>query len=231
MKRKLLALLAALVICLTPIIALADTTAAQSPYIDEAADEKPLLLYFFENYCDSCKPEQEFADSFNGLTGKNMSDYRYRYYNVKLAADREAYEQAIKDYNIPADEQYLPMAIVDGVVYAGNSKIESAMPAAFTANESTDSVMYYLYSPSCESCAEAKATLDGLPETITVHRGSYEFESKINLIRIDIYDQPGVAKALFDKYNVPEDKQVTPILFLRDMYLNGAERINRMLDY
>ena len=231
MKRKLLALLAALVICLNPIIALADTTAAQSPYIDGAADEKPLLLYFFENYCDSCKPEQEFADSFNGLTGKNMSDYRYRYYNVKLAADREAYEQAIKDYNIPADEQYLPMAIVDGVVYAGNSKIESAMPAAFTANESTDSVMYYLYSPSCESCAEAKATLDGLPETITVHRGSYEFESKINIIRINIYDQPGVAKALFDKYNVPEDKQVTPILFLRDMYLNGAERINRMLDY
>ena len=56
MKRKLLALLAALVICLTPIIALADTAAAQSPYIDEAADEKPLLLYFFENYCDSCKP-------------------------------------------------------------------------------------------------------------------------------------------------------------------------------
>lgn len=229
--KKLFAILAALVICFTPIWALAEGAAEGTASLEEAADEKPLLLYFFENYCDSCKPEQEFAEAFNGLTGKNLADYRYRYYNVKRAADREVYEQALIDYAVPADEQYLPMAIVDGKVYAGNSKIESAMPAAFTENQSTDSVMYYLYSPSCESCAEAKATLDSLPETIAVHRGSYEFESKVNLIRIDIYEQPGVAKALFEKYDVPEDKQITPIIFMRDTYLSGAERINRMLEY
>ena len=39
---------------------------------DEQA-QKPLLLYFFENYCDSCRPEEEFINSFSELTGHKIS--------------------------------------------------------------------------------------------------------------------------------------------------------------
>lgn len=198
---------------------------------DTEADTRPLVIYFFENYCDSCHPETEFMESFDDLTGRSISDYRYRYYNVRKAADRELYEQALEEYAVPEDERFLPMAIVDGVVYPGNSSIQSALPADFIENESTDSVMYYLYSPSCEGCAAAKATLDTLPESLTVKRGMYEFESKVELISINIYENLDVAKALFERYAVPEDKQTTPIIFLRDTYLNGADRINRMLNY
>lgn len=192
-------------------------------------EQRPMILYFFENYCDSCRPEEDFINSFSDLTGRSISQYQFRYYNVRRAADREVYEQALEDYAVPEDQQYLPMAIVDGVVYAGTSRIQSAMPADFIENESTDSVIYYLYSPSCEGCAQVEATLDALPEALTVARGDYEFESSVKLIRVNIYEQLDVAQALFERYSVPEDDQTTPIVFLRDTYYNGAERINRML--
>lgn len=228
MRRLFAAILIAL-LALMPLCAFSE--GGQTDELEAAAAQKPLLLYFYENYCDACKPEEEFAESFSGLTGRNISEYRCRYYNVRRESDRAAYEQALIDYNVPEDEQYLPMAIVDGVVYAGNSRITSAMPAAFTQNESTDSVIYYLYSPSCESCAQAKEVLDALPKSTTVTRGTYEFESNIQIIRINIYEQPGAAKALFERYDVPEDKQTTPIVFLRDKYLSGADSISRILSF
>lgn len=230
MKKRMLAVLVALCALLLA-CAPAGAETAGSKYIDDSAEEKPLVIYFFENYCDSCHPEETFMESFDDLTGRSISEYRYRYYNVRIASNRELYEQALAEYDVPEDEQYLPMAIVDGVVYSGSSRIENAMPADFIENESTDSVMYYLYSPSCEGCAAAKDTLDSLPETLTVKRGMYEFESRIELISINIYENLDVAKALFERYDVPEDKQTTPIIFLRDTYLNGADRINRMLYY
>ncbi len=228
MRRLFAAILIAL-LALMPLCAFSE--GGQTDELEAAAAQKPLLLYFYENYCDACKPEEEFAESFSGLTGRSISEYRCRYYNVRRESDRAAYEQALIDYNVPEDEQYLPMAIVDGVVYAGNSRITSAMPAAFTQNESTDSVIYYLYSPSCESCVQAKEVLDALPKSTTVTRGTYEFESNIQIICINIYEQPGAAKALFERYDVPEDKQTTPIIFLRDKYLSGADSISRILSF
>lgn len=196
-----------------------------------AADARPELLYFFENYCDACHPESDFMESFADLTGRPISDYSYRYYNVRMAAGRRAYEEALRTYNVPAAEQYLPMAIVDGRVYAGSSRISSALPADFTANESSDSVIYYLYSPSCAGCAEVEPLLDGLPASVTVRRGDYEFTSQIKLLRVDIYEHPDIAAALFKRYMVPEKAQTTPIVFLRDKYYGGADSINRMLMY
>lgn len=214
-----LALCAALLACAC--CALADGTDAQ----------KPLILYFFENYCDSCHPEAEFMEEFPELTGRKLSDFELRYYNVRLASDRAAYEQALEDYEVPEDQQFLPMAIVDGVVYAGSTRINSALPADFTENQSTDSVIYYLYSPSCEGCAQVEDTLNSLPASLTVERGDYEFESEVRLIKVNIYEELDVAQALFDRYAVPEDKQTTPIVFLRDTYYNGADRINMMLEF
>lgn len=163
--RKLTVLLAALLILLMPVAALADAAAANK-YIDENAEEKPLLEFFFENYCDSCKPENEFMASFNDLTGKDISDYRYRYYNVRTAANMELYKQALIDYGVPEDEQYLPMAIVDGVAYPGNSKIANAMPAHFTQNESTDSVIYYLYSPPAKAALRSRTLWIRCPKAL-----------------------------------------------------------------
>ena len=233
MRARVMALMMALML-IWPIAAQCEAqsdASNDSPIAEATADARPMLLYFFENYCDSCKPEQDFINTFPELTGKQISDYQYRYYNVRMSAGREAYEQALAQYDVPEDERYLPMAIVDGHVSAGSSRIEGGMPADFLENESTDSVIYYLYSPSCEGCAAAKGTLDALPESLKVKRGMYEFDSRVELISVNIYEQLDTAKALFERYGVPEDEQTTPIVFLGDTYLRGAERINMMLNY
>ena len=194
-------------------------------------EQRPTLLYFFEEYCDSCHPEIDFSETFHTLTGRHVSEYAYSYYNVRFADNRLLFEKTADEYGIAQEDRLLPMAIVNGKVYPGDSKITLAMPLDFIENTSTDSLIYYLYSPACESCADAEKFLDALSGSIEVTRGEARFDSSIVVNRINIYDDPSTAAALFQRYQVPDDKQTTPIVFLRERYLNGAERIERYLEF
>lgn len=191
----------------------------------------PTLVYFFENYCDACHPEVEFIETFYSLTGRHVGEYAYTPYNVRYEKNRSLYEETAEAYGIAPEDRYLPMVVVDGKVYVGHSKLESALPLDYLENQSADSVIYYLYSPACESCAEAEKVIDALPETVSVKRGRVEFDSRLVVYRVNIYEDPSRARALFQRYRVPEDKQTTPIVFLREDYLNGAESVRRSLAY
>ena len=60
---------------------------------ETGADEPlPQLIYFFENYCDACHPEVEFIETFHTLTGRNVSDYAYSYYNIRFEQNRALYQ-------------------------------------------------------------------------------------------------------------------------------------------
>ena len=198
---------------------------------DEAEPERPTLLYFYENYCDACHPEVEFIDEFYALTGRRVDEYAYRAYNIRFAENRSLFDETAQAYGIAPEERFVPMAVVDGKVYVGNSKLESALPLDFIENQSTDSLVYYLYSPACESCAAAERAIDALPERVTVKRGQVTFESAVVIERVNIYENPSKAQALFSRYRVPEDRQTTPIVFLRDDYVGGAEQIEKRLSY
>ena len=196
-----------------------------------AEESLPQLIYFFENYCDACHPEVEFIEIFHSLTGRNVADYAYSYYNVRFEQNRALFNETAEEYGIAPADRFLPMVVVDGKAYPGNSKLESVMPLDFLENESTDSVIYYLYSPACESCAEAEKALDALPETVSVKRGKVEFESRVVINRINIYEAFSAAQALFQRYHVPESDQTTPIVFVSDAYVNSAEQIEKRLPY
>lgn len=198
----------------------------------QAESSKPLLYYFYENYCDSCHPDQDFMQEFTDLTGKSISDYQYLPYNVRYEDNKALFEQIAQEFEIPEEEQLLPMAIVDGTVYAGSAAISRDLSINFTQQaNSTDSVLYYLYVTACSSCAQAAEAIDSLPETIEVTRGQHTFESKIVVHRININEQPEVAKALFEKYFVPESRQTAPIVFLANTYLSDSESIARSLNF
>ena len=104
----------------------------------------PPLMYFFENYCDACHPETEFIENFHSLTGRHLSEYSYSYYNVRYADNRALFDAVAEEYGIAPENRFLPMVVVNGTVYAGNSRVEAALPMDFLENESTDSVIYYL---------------------------------------------------------------------------------------
>lgn len=196
-----------------------------------AESSRPTLIYFFENYCDACHPEVDFIEQFHALTGQRVEQYAYSYHNVRFAQGRALFDATAEEYGLGPDERFLPMVVVNGTVYSGNSKLETALPMDFLENESTDSLVYYLYSPACESCARAERTVDALPESVRVRRGGVEFDSAVAVRRINIYEDPSTAQALFRQYRVPESRQITPIAFLGEDYVDGAELIESRLPY
>jgi cytochrome c biogenesis protein CcdA len=195
------------------------------------AESKPELLYYFENYCGSCTPEEDFIDEFRKMTGKNAGDYDCKFFNIRYESAKAALDSAIAANNIPKEKQLLPLLIVDGEIYAGQDAISSELPKdTLSREDTTDSVIYYLYLTACGSCAEAKMTLDTLPASIFITWGAYTFKSKVEIVPINIGEDTALALSLFESYRVPEDKQFAPIIFLRDMYLSGSEEITRELN-
>lgn len=194
------------------------------------AESKPELKYFFENYCGSCTPEEDFIAAFREMTGKNASDYDCKFFNISNENSREALNIAINEYNIPKEKQFLPLLIVDGEIYSGQDAISYELPKDTLNREDTaDSVIYYLYVTACASCAEAKKTLDTLPASVSITRGTYTFESKLEIVPVNIGEDTALALSLFESYKVPEDKRFAPIVFLRGRYLSGSEEIARDL--
>lgn len=193
-----------------------------------AGAEGRRVLYFYENYCESCRPEEEFAETFYALTGERLADCDFTAYNTVKSDGRAALEAAKAEYAL--ERVSLPMAIVDGKAYCGAKEMETSLAkTALAWHETTDSEILYLYTPACESCARAAAVLDALPETVIVRRGESEFESKIVVRRVDASAEPALAAALFDAYAAPDEKRITPAVFYGDTYLSGADAIERVL--
>ena len=186
------------------------------------------VLYFYENYCESCSPDEEFAETFRGLTGLSLDECDYSAWNTVRHAGREQLERTLAELGL--ETASLPMAVVDGVAYQGASELESALAeAALGWGDTSDSAIVYLYVPACESCARAVKVLDALPESVTVTRGSVQFKSPVTVARIDASAQTGTANALFEAYAVPDDDRITPIVFFSDRYLAGADAIEASL--
>lgn len=193
-----------------------------------AESEACEVLYFYENYCESCTPEESFRDYFKSLTGLSMDSCAYTAYNIVHDAGRKEYEAVCASLNLT--DPSVPMAVVNGVAYCGSSEMETALPeAALSWGAPTDSTIVYLYVPACESCAKAVAVLDALPETVSVSRGTLQIESRVVVERIDVSAQPETARLLFEAYNVPDAQRITPCVFLPDRYLSGASAIEDKL--
>lgn len=191
-------------------------------------DVEHSVLYFYESYCESCRPESEFAVQFQSLTGISLETCAFSAYNIARQAGREALEATIADYGIA--QPLLPMVIVDGVVYAGSQMLNQELPkVALSWKETTDSVVLYLYAPYCENCARAASILAELPVSVTIRRGELEFESAVRIARVDVGQDPAYAEAIFDVYNVPEEERIVPCAFISDRYFSGIETIARDL--
>ena len=79
--------------------------------------------------------------------------------------------------------------------------------------------MLYLYAPLCEKCAHVEAFLEGLPEVW-----------QQGLEKLDITEDPSRAFALFESYQVPDGKRVTPLILLPGGYLSGEHEITQRLE-
>ena len=198
------------------------------PSAHAEAPEKPIVYYFYENYCGSCHPDEEFVAEFKALTGEALSQYSYFPYNVAQDSGMAKLDEVAAEFGI--DEPLIPLVIVDGDVFLGSSAIQSGLPAYGVARaESTQSVLYYLYVDGCADCAKVKEVLDALPATIAVTRGSYQFDSEVVIHRVNIMEDSVLANALFEAYKVPEEKRYAPLILAAERYYEGFAAIDRFL--
>ena len=107
---------------------------------------------------------------------------------------------------------------------AGGQEEPASVSNPDTADD-TRSLIYYLFLPACNSCANAHAVIDQLPASVVVITNGDSFESAIAVKSIDMSKKPGMAELFFERYQVPQDKRYAPIVFLGDVYMAGDEAI------
>ena len=94
-----------------------------------------------------------------------------------------------------------------------------------SAAAETESRIVYLYVPACESCARAARVLDSLPDSVRIG----DTDSAVVIERLDVSAEPERATKIFEQYQVPEARQITPMVLLGETYLSGIDEIERDL--
>ncbi len=190
--------------------------------------ERETVQYFYHNACESCNPQEAFAEEFHRLTGKKLSDYDVSYYNVYSDAGFAAYEQAVRDLN--EDERKLPLLIMGETVYSGDTAISLGLESRFgSVKQDNRSVIYFLTATACESCMAARTLIESLPTVVPVWTGNELISSDVEVREISISAEPEKASALFERYQVPDDKRYAPSVFMGETYFTGKEQLEREL--
>ncbi len=186
------------------------------------------VAYFYLNACETCNPEDTFAQTFRRITGMSAKDFDVAYHNVYSDAGSAAYEQATR--GMTDEERKLPLLIIDGKAYAGDTSITVGLETQFGA-ASTDhrSILYFLTAPACEGCVQARKTVEALPAVIALETDGMLISSPVEIREVSISTEPDLAQALFSHYAVPDGNRYAPAIFMGSTYLCGAERIRTEL--
>lgn len=190
--------------------------------------ERETVHYFYLNACASCDPQEAFANEFFRLTGKKASDYEISYHNVFTDAGSAAYEQAVRDAR--QEERTLPMLLLGDTVYAGDTAVSQGLEAHFGFSQRDNrSIVYFLTATVCESCLKARTVIESLPLVVPIWLGDEPIPSTLEIIEINISSEPDKVRALFERYNVPDEKRFAPTVFMGETYLSGEAQIGQGL--
>ncbi len=192
--------------------------------IGTAAAQQETLQYFYLNACESCTPEENFAEEFYRLTGQDLSGHEVVFHNVYHAKGRAAYDQATAGWS-DADKQ-LPLLIMDGKGYAGTSSIARGLESHFgTAARDNRSVVYFLTATACNSCANASKTVEQHPAIVPVEVDGQLVSSNVEVQEINLSADPAAAMALFELYQVPDRQRKAPLILMGATVLAGEDAI------
>lgn len=191
-----------------------------------AEEALPVLEYYYENYCESCHPDQDFAEEFSALTADSLENWKYQAYNVVRSDGQAAYDAMQKRLGLSHRAQSFPVAVLDGHAFIGNSEIYEKLPEyAVSQLSSRDSVLYCL-NLDLDADGNVQAMLDALPESICVTLGRYSFESPIQIV--DAQSEQAVRN--LDVWNTARTSGQTAILAGSNAYI-GASEIERLLQF
>ncbi len=106
--------------------------------------------------------------------------------------------------------------VLDGIMYKGMDEIKEQLHKAFLEACGVSAV--YFYREDCEECQDMAPFWDSFPEEFQIA----ELESRMG-------DNGTQIRRLFEEYQVPDEDQMVPFVFLKDTYLAGQESIEENL--
>lgn len=221
-------------------------------------DAKVTVIYFYENACGSCNPEQEFIELFNQLVGEERKgiELDLLMYNTFHDRGSKLIREYFKEYDVPKAKQSNTMVFIGDSYLSGQSEIESRLKGEFlevissiAQNSSKDSLNeisskeksnqgMLLKAPSLKKGMELETQIIQYFH-VTACSSCLEVEKfldtiqnkniKINEYNISQPENLDLVKQYFDAYRVSEEDQSVPIIFIGDTYLSGEKTIKESL--
>jgi|GEM_PF-1185168 len=219
-------------------------------YMQELPEEIE-FFFFHDTACADCDGTEDFRRLFDEKIGekRDMHPYRIRAFNVFGITGHEALENLTSSLGLSDGDYFFPLLIVNSRAYSGLDSIGNNLLEAFltagndifinrsvyipnpartdpfeglSVNPARNTLVYF-YRIICPGCIDIEPMLNALPEFVYVDGERIYIE----LIRLNTRsgNNGTRVRAFFSEWNVPDEHQMVPIVFLSDTYFAGYEAI------
>lgn len=194
----------------------------------EEKENTAIPVYFFHNTaCGTCDGTEEFdtlvEEQISGY--KKACPYEILEYNVFKTGGKKEWDAIAEKYELKNEHYIFPVMVIDGEMYTGMSAIREHLHTAFLKSAGISAV--YFYREDCPECLNMETFWEQLPGTFESNGAEYS----CNLLKLESRtDTNGkLIRKLFEIYQVPDEDQMVPIVFLKDRYLAGQQKIEEHL--
>lgn len=208
------------------------------------------LYFLHDTDCATCATEEEFY----ALLRERLGDSRELYpmeviaCNVFQTGGALRAQEALTQYGIAPEDVRYPALLVHGRLYEGWDSIEKNLPEAYltageelfvneyiynpvtdgdkdlfdgleTPDDSKHAVVYF-YRTVCQECSETTPLIDAMA-------GVQVAGKEVQIVRLNSRSGRNGLRiaAFFEAYDVADEDQMVPIVFLAEGYLAGREQI------
>lgn len=185
-------------------------------------------IYFFHNTaCGNCDGTEEFREVIEEQISVYQDECPYELfeYNVFKTSGKEKWDAMVEEYQLKNDSYIFPAMILEGKIYLGMEEIRKHLLSAFL--EASGISAMYFYREDCSECQDMKMFWEQLPEKINCD--GTEISCKVIKLESRTDTNGEKIRKLFEKYKIPEEDQMVPIVFLKEGYLAGKQEIETNL--
>lgn len=191
-------------------------------------EEELLPIYFFHNTaCGSCDGTEEFVQTVRDQISyyKEDAPYELLMYNVFKTGGLQEWEKVKETYGLEKEDYFFPVMVLDGVMYTGMDQIKSELHRAYL--QASDIAALYFYREDCQECIDMEPFWKTVSEEL--QNGTLEAEGRILALESRTGENGTRIRTLFEQYEVPQEDQMVPFVFLEEGYLAGQESIESEL--
>ena len=180
------------------------------------------LLMYNTFQLSSMKKLEKYKKTYN--LSKDESFYsKFVFINNTYLAGSEEISEGLLDQFIKA-KGLVKQSIVDNPDTAQENSLEVT---AVDNNKLSQSTIMYFYVTPCAACEDVNIFFKTLDKEYTIDIQGVEKHSELTIKKYNVSESQNLelAREYFSIYEVPESKQVVPIVFIGDVYLQGEKEI------